>query len=178
MLRNIDCGYSLVPPCRSRSNEYPQSMFWAEIWKKSEFLSENFQILVVKFSIYLNYRLVFVMLGGFICCVYVIIVCFSSPLHLVFREDCVSWFWDFLGIFSYILIPSICFFLRFGQHELSHNTTENNSTRGDISLSRTNIEMIYRHIGEKEILRPSELPAELYRLALFILIEYNSEASF
>ena len=30
--------------------------------KKSEFLSENFQILVVKFSIYLNYRHVFVML--------------------------------------------------------------------------------------------------------------------
>ena len=29
MLKNIDCGYS--------SNEYPQSMFWAEIWKISEF---------------------------------------------------------------------------------------------------------------------------------------------
>ena len=24
---NIDCGYSLEPPCRGRSNEYPQSMF-------------------------------------------------------------------------------------------------------------------------------------------------------
>ena len=35
-------------------------MFWAEIWKISEFLSENFQFLVVKFSIYLNRR-VFVM---------------------------------------------------------------------------------------------------------------------
>ena len=31
------CGYSL-----ERSNEYPQSMFWAEAWKISEFLSENF----------------------------------------------------------------------------------------------------------------------------------------
>ena len=29
--QNIDCGYS-----------YPQSMFWAEIWKISDFLSENF----------------------------------------------------------------------------------------------------------------------------------------
>ena len=29
-------------------------MFLAEIWKISEFLSENFQFLVVKFSIYLN----------------------------------------------------------------------------------------------------------------------------
>ena len=36
------------------SNKYPQSMFWAKIWKISEFLSENFQFLVVKFSIYLT----------------------------------------------------------------------------------------------------------------------------
>ena len=42
------------------SNEYLQSMFWAEIWKRSEFLSENFQFLVVKFSIYLN-RPVFIL---------------------------------------------------------------------------------------------------------------------
>ena len=26
-----DCGYSLEPPHRGGSNEYPQSMFWAEI---------------------------------------------------------------------------------------------------------------------------------------------------
>ena len=30
---NIDCEYSLEPPRRGGSNEYPQSMFWAEIWK-------------------------------------------------------------------------------------------------------------------------------------------------
>ena len=41
--QNVDCGYSLEPPRRGGSNEYPQSMFWAEIWKISEFLSENFQ---------------------------------------------------------------------------------------------------------------------------------------
>ena len=42
--QNIDCGYSLEPPRRGGSNEYPQSMFWAEIWKISEFfLSENVQ---------------------------------------------------------------------------------------------------------------------------------------
>ena len=35
--QNIDCGYSLEPPCRGCSNEYPQSMFWTEIWKISEF---------------------------------------------------------------------------------------------------------------------------------------------
>ena len=34
---NIDCGYSLEPPRRGGSNEYPQSMFWTEIWKLSEF---------------------------------------------------------------------------------------------------------------------------------------------
>ena len=30
---NIDCGYSLEPPRRGGSNEYPQSMFGAEIRK-------------------------------------------------------------------------------------------------------------------------------------------------
>ena len=35
--RNIDCGYSLEPPRWGGSNEYPQSMFWAEIWKILEF---------------------------------------------------------------------------------------------------------------------------------------------
>ena len=57
-LKNIDCGYLLEPP-------RTQSMFWAEIWKYQEyfclfFLSKNFQILEVKFSVYLN-RCVFVM---------------------------------------------------------------------------------------------------------------------
>ena len=42
--QNIDCGYSLEPPHRGGSNEYPQSMFWAEIRKISEFLSENFHL--------------------------------------------------------------------------------------------------------------------------------------
>ena len=59
--QNINCGYLLEPPQRGGSNEYQQSMFWAEIWKISEFWSENFHFfLVVKFSIYLNRR-VFVM---------------------------------------------------------------------------------------------------------------------
>ena len=31
--QNIDWGYLLEPPWRGGSNEYPQSMFWAEIWK-------------------------------------------------------------------------------------------------------------------------------------------------
>ena len=27
---NIDCGYTLEPPKRGGSNEYPQSMFWSK----------------------------------------------------------------------------------------------------------------------------------------------------
>ena len=42
LLKNIDCGYSLELPHRGGSNVYPQSMFWSEIWKISEFLSEFF----------------------------------------------------------------------------------------------------------------------------------------
>ena len=43
--QNIDCGYSLEPPHRGGSNENPQSMFWAEIWKILDFfLSENLPV--------------------------------------------------------------------------------------------------------------------------------------
>ena len=44
LLKNIDCGYSLEPPCWGGSNEYPQSMFWAEIWKISEFFIWKFSV--------------------------------------------------------------------------------------------------------------------------------------
>ena len=58
---NIDCGYSLEPPRRGGSNEYPQSMFWAEIWKISDFFIWKFSFFGGKiFSIYSN-RHVFVM---------------------------------------------------------------------------------------------------------------------
>ena len=58
--QNTDCGYLIELPHWGSSNAYLQSTFWAEIWKLSEFLSENFPFLVVKFSIYLN-RGVFIM---------------------------------------------------------------------------------------------------------------------
>ena len=32
--QNIDCGYTLEPPHRDGSNEYPQSMFWSKNKKK------------------------------------------------------------------------------------------------------------------------------------------------
>ena len=51
--QNIDCGYPLEPPRWGGSNEYSQSMFWAEIkknivvsfiWKFSVFGGEIFHI--------------------------------------------------------------------------------------------------------------------------------------
>ena len=59
--KNIGCGYSLEPPQQGGSIEYPQSMFWAEICKISEDLSETFSFCGEIFNIYLNRR-VFVML--------------------------------------------------------------------------------------------------------------------
>ena len=50
----------LEPPRRGGSNEYPQSMFEQNYEQYQNFLSKNFPVLVVKFSIYLNRR-VFVM---------------------------------------------------------------------------------------------------------------------
>ena len=65
LLKNIDCGYLLEPPHQGGSNKYPQSMFWAEIWKISVFLPENFQFLEVKFSIYLNRRVFIMYISGY-----------------------------------------------------------------------------------------------------------------
>ena len=42
--QNIDCGYLLEPPRRGGSNEYPQSMFWAEIWKISVIFTWKFSV--------------------------------------------------------------------------------------------------------------------------------------
>ena len=36
--QNIDCGYTLEPPRRGSSNEYPQSMFWSKN-KKNRYTS-------------------------------------------------------------------------------------------------------------------------------------------
>ena len=51
--QNIDFWYSLEPPRWGGSNEYPQSMFWAEIWKLSEFFIWKFSFFGGKiFSIF------------------------------------------------------------------------------------------------------------------------------
>ena len=36
-VQNIDCGYTLEPPHRGGSNEYPQSMFWIKNKKIPQF---------------------------------------------------------------------------------------------------------------------------------------------
>ena len=59
--QNIDCGYSLEPPRRGGSNEYPQCVLSRN--KKNIrffFYLKIFIFLVVEFSVYLN-RFVFVM---------------------------------------------------------------------------------------------------------------------
>ena len=40
LLQNIDCGYSVEPPRRGGSNEYPQSMFWSKN-KKNRYTPAN-----------------------------------------------------------------------------------------------------------------------------------------
>ena len=44
LLKNIDCEYSLEPPRRGGPNEYPQSMFLAEIWKCQSFFLWKFSV--------------------------------------------------------------------------------------------------------------------------------------
>ena len=94
---NIDCGYSWEPPRWGGSNENPQSMFRAEIWKYQNFLSENLRFLVIKFSVYLN-RHVFVMLewaSSFIvrCIGILILQVFMNSVCLGrnFLENCMFW---------------------------------------------------------------------------------------
>ena len=55
----IDYRYSLEPPRQGGSNEY-HNLCFEQKYEKYQFLSENFQFVEVKFSIYLNRR-VFIM---------------------------------------------------------------------------------------------------------------------
>ena len=56
--QNIDCGYSLEPPRRGGSNEYPQSMFKAEIWKISKFF-------ILIFQFFFRWNFVYIWIGMF-----------------------------------------------------------------------------------------------------------------
>ena len=61
-VQNIDCGYSLEPPRRGGSNEYPQSMFWAK--KKNNVYPCKPQFHYIKWGLRGSklYRHVFVMI--------------------------------------------------------------------------------------------------------------------
>ena len=60
--QNIECGDSLEPPCQGGSNEYPQSMFSAEI-KQIMYTPENRSFTILKWGLVESklYRHVFVM---------------------------------------------------------------------------------------------------------------------
>ena len=45
--QNIDRGYSLEPPRRGGSNDYPQSSFWAEI-RKMMYIPVNPSVTIYK----------------------------------------------------------------------------------------------------------------------------------
>ena len=45
--QNIDCGYTLEPPRRGGSNEYPQSMFWSKN-KKNRYTPANPSFFYIK----------------------------------------------------------------------------------------------------------------------------------
>ena len=83
LLKNIGCGYSLELPYWGGSKEYPQSMFRAEIWNISEFLSENFHFLVVKLSIYLE-KHVFVMRRQF---AWNVKIYYLEKIRKIFQND-------------------------------------------------------------------------------------------
>ena len=64
--KNIDYGYSLELPHWGGCNKYPQSMFWAEIWKMSEFFIWKFYFFGCKiFNIFLNRHVCVMRLYGF-----------------------------------------------------------------------------------------------------------------
>ena len=48
--QNIDCGYSLEPPRRGGSNEYPQSMFWSKN-KKNRYTPANPSFTIQKWGL-------------------------------------------------------------------------------------------------------------------------------
>ena len=62
--QNIDCGYSLEPPRRGGSNEYPQSMFLSKNNKNNVYpCKPQFYYIKVGFKGVKLYRYVFVMLS-------------------------------------------------------------------------------------------------------------------
>ena len=85
--QNIDCGYSLEPPQWGGSNEYPQSMFWAEI-RKLMYTPVNPSFTILKWGLRGSklYRHVFVMLWPTLLTVVlpVVFLCSDVPSYQYF----------------------------------------------------------------------------------------------
>ena len=82
-------------------------MVWAEIWKISEFLSENFQFLVVKISIYLNRR------------VFVMILCLRTVHGLITLPSLASTLaFNSISVWLKIIKTNICFLRNYDSDSL------------------------------------------------------------
>ena len=62
--QNIDCGYTLEPPRRGGSNEYPQSMFWSKNKKNIKIFPVKIFIFTAKNNFCIMHGQVFVMYMG------------------------------------------------------------------------------------------------------------------
>ena len=84
--RNIDCGYSLEPPRRGGSNEYPQSMFLSRNKRNNVYpCIPQFYYIKVRFKeVKINN------IGMFSWCVYILIMSFMSFAVWSYEENCIS----------------------------------------------------------------------------------------
>ena len=128
--QNTDCGYSLEPPRRGGSNEYPQSMFWAEIWKISEVFIWNFLVfLEVKFSTYLHRR-VFVMGTLSYAPAQMYIAWYDNATTSMNEQECnliphtgyfyISW----TNYYSYLIFSDWRFVIRLSCYKINANSAE------------------------------------------------------
>ena len=93
--QNIDCGYSLKLPRRGGYNEYPQSMFWADI-RKIMFTPVNPTFAIKKWGLRGSnlYRYVFVMfvtLLFFLWCLWMAALRYGAPGYLRFYLSITIW---------------------------------------------------------------------------------------
>ena len=104
-VQNIDCGYSLEPPQWGSSNEYPQSMFWAE--SEAVLMSthnlcfeqkhEKYQIFFIwNFSVFWRWNFLYIWIGVFLKWTTSIFenVCYGFSLEkhqYIFCWKCLIW---------------------------------------------------------------------------------------
>ena len=97
-----DYGYSLEPPLWGGSNEYPQSMFWAEIWKTLDFFYRPvhyfFQFLLKNIDCGYSWRF------SRVPTIYVLSRNFKNIRFFFYLKILIFWWWNFqyiwIGLFS------------------------------------------------------------------------------